>query len=107
MRLFDSLRINSSDWDEPSALERASPQPALLPLLRRDRLADLVTEREHLHVVGRRLAVERELVPLPFAFERAAAAAHRRGGDLRLTQRADDRALWPIGLLLADALRRL
>src|SRR4051812_29671479 len=85
---------------------RDSPQSALLPSLLRNRLADLVAERLHLHVVGRGLAAERELIPLPLALECPAAAAHRRGGDLRFAQRADDGALGPIRLFGADALRR-
>src|SRR5947207_2430488 len=86
---------------------RGSPQAALLPLLRRDRLADAVTERLHLHVVGRGPAGERELVPLPLALERAAAARHRRVRDFRLTQRTDHRTLGPIAFVLADAPGRL
>src|ERR1041385_2966548 len=62
----------------------ALPQPVPLPLLLRDRLADLVAEGEHLHVVGRGPAGERELVPLSLAFERAAAATHGRVRDLRI-----------------------
>src|SRR5436853_7883267 len=80
------------------------PQPTLLPLLGRDRLADAVAERQHLHVVGRGLAGERELVPLPPALERAAAARHRRVRDVRLAERTDHRTLGPVAFVLADAL---
>src|SRR5688500_10356167 len=52
-----------------SAFRKSPPQAVRLPLFLRDRVADPVAERVHLHVVGRGPAGERELIPLPPALE--------------------------------------
>src|SRR6266567_7123151 len=84
-----------------------SPQSVRLPLLGRDRLADLVAEGQDLHVVGGGLALEGKLEPLPLALERTASAGHRRVGYFRRRQRADDRTLRLVGLAIpADPLQR-
>src|SRR2546430_13483186 len=108
---LDPACASSGYADRPTGRDTTSrgrlPQPVLLPLLRHDRRADLVAEGEHLHVVGRGAAGERELVPLALAFERAATADHGRIRDLRDCERADDGLLGLVDLVLADALHRL
>src|SRR5258708_8686155 len=100
--LFISTRASSC-----RSTDGALPQAVRLPLSLRDRLADLERESLHLHVVGAGLASKRELVPLALAAERTARAAHRRGDDFRRLECADDGALGPVGLVLADVLHRL
>ena len=58
----------------------SAPETQIFPFVFRDLFADLISERERLHLIGRHIAFELQPVPVRLGADRATLGGYLRAG---------------------------